>query len=247
MQDTLELTEEQLDVALSKVCIDFNRESYSRLVKAYELLGTGKLQSSMDQLLMHFTSAVHNTAWNKVYGHAVLSQQLSTPIAGAAESGSSGSVQCKADDLSKRLYSDICGKVASSSLLPCLLDLCRALWNIMDSYKKVVDFHRCSYDKHNKDINITQNESASQEEQVSSVKHNDKVGEEDDDAALMRQYIERKLANGSSRIWQDVQTKVRLLVISSDVSDLTIDQFLKVMDVIHRLALAERTPHPTYA
>ena len=39
------------------------------------------------------------------------------------------------EDLSKRLYSDICGKVASSSLLPCILDLCRALWSIMDSYK----------------------------------------------------------------------------------------------------------------
>ena len=31
----------------------------------------------MNQLQMHFASAVHNTAWNKVYGHAVLSQQLS--------------------------------------------------------------------------------------------------------------------------------------------------------------------------
>ena len=46
-----------------------------------------------------------------------------------------GGVQCRAEDLSKRLYSDICGKVVSSSLLPCILDLCRALWSIMDSYK----------------------------------------------------------------------------------------------------------------
>ena len=103
----------------------------------------------MDQLLMHYTSAVHNTAWNKVYGHAVLSQQLSTPVAvtEAVDSsghlgGAAGGTQCRADDLSKRLYGDICGKVASSILLPCLLDLCRALWNIMDSYKKVCDFHR---------------------------------------------------------------------------------------------------------
>jgi hypothetical protein len=27
----------------------------------------------MDQLQMHVTSAVHNTAWNVVYGHAMLS------------------------------------------------------------------------------------------------------------------------------------------------------------------------------
>ena len=57
---------------------------------------------------------------------------------------------------------------------------------------------------------------------------------EDEESKLMRQYIEKKLASGSSRIWQDIQTKVRLLVIESDVSELTIDQFLKLMDVIHR-------------
>ena len=27
----------------------------------------------MDQLQMHITSAIHNTAWNVVYGHAMLS------------------------------------------------------------------------------------------------------------------------------------------------------------------------------
>ena len=57
---------------------------------------------------------------------------------------------------------------------------------------------------------------------------------ENEETTLMRQYIEKKLENGSSRIWQDVQTKVRLLVVGSDVSELTIDQFLKLMDVIHR-------------
>ena len=31
------------------------------------------LQTSMDQLQMHITSAVHNTSWNVVYGHAMLS------------------------------------------------------------------------------------------------------------------------------------------------------------------------------
>ena len=51
-----------------------------------------------------------------------------------------GGVQCRAEDLSKRLYGDICGKVASSSLLPCVLDLCRVLWSIMDSYKVYFTF-----------------------------------------------------------------------------------------------------------
>ena len=55
-----------------------------------------------------------------------------------------------------------------------------------------------------------------------------------DERELMRQDIQRKLETGSTRIWQDVQTKVGLLVVGSDVSELTIDQFLKLLDVIHR-------------
>ena len=56
----------------------------------------------------------------------------------------------------------------------------------------------------------------------------------EDENELMRQDIQKKLETGSTRIWQDVQTKVGLLVVGSDVSELTIDQFLKLLDVIHR-------------
>ena len=44
LQDTLELAEEQLDVALSKVCIDYKENLYSKLQDAYKLLG--KIQVS---------------------------------------------------------------------------------------------------------------------------------------------------------------------------------------------------------
>ena len=57
---------------------------------------------------------------------------------------------------------------------------------------------------------------------------------ENEETKLMRQDIQKKLEIGSTRIWQDVQTKVGLLVVGSDVSELTIDQFLKLLDVIHR-------------
>ena len=62
---------------------------------------------------------------------------------------------------------------------------------------------------------------------------NDESSKEDENE-LMRQDIQKKLETGSIRIWQDVQTKVGLLVVGSDVSELTIDQFLKLLDVIHR-------------
>ena len=78
LQDTLEMAEESLDVALSKVCVDFNEDRYRLLVEAYALLGKGKTQSSMDQLLMHITSAIHNTAWNVSDGkmHTVHSEKV---------------------------------------------------------------------------------------------------------------------------------------------------------------------------
>jgi len=195
LQDTLEMAEESLDVALSKVCVDFHGDRYRLLIEAYGLLGQGKTHSSMDQLLMHLTSAIHNTAWNVVYGHAVLSspQHLSPN---------------SAEDLSKKLYTDICAHVATSSLLPCLVDLCKSLWNIMNSYKKILAFH--------------------QTHSSTKLMNNDDFPKSDD-------YVQRKLVNGLSRIWQDVQTKVRLLVISNEMNDVTIDQFIRIIGVVHQL------------
>ena len=92
-------------------------------------------------------------------------------------------------------------------MLPCLVDLCRALWNIMNSYRQIVAWH---------DVD-------SGEEEVDC-----------DSSDADRLYIERKLANGKMRIWQDVQTKVRVFVLANDLSGLGIDTFLEFMDVIHK-------------
>ena len=187
LQDTLEMMEERLDVALAKVCVDFAPTMYERLSVAFALLG--KTQTSMDQLHMHLTSAIHNTAWNVVFGHAALLQQP-------------GCIQ--EQQLGKKQYADLCGCIAEDSVLPCLVDLCRALWSIMNSYRQIVAWHE--------------------------------VGGEGGAVAETadRQYIERKLANGKMRIWQDVQTKVRVFVLANDLSGLGIDTFLEFMDVIHK-------------
>lgn len=62
------MTEEQLDVALSRTCSSFDRSHYSRLQAAYGLLG--KTQMAAHQLLMHFSSAIHNRAFAIVRGYA---------------------------------------------------------------------------------------------------------------------------------------------------------------------------------
>ena len=192
LQDTLEMMEERLDVALAKVCVDFTPTLYDRLCAAFALLG--KTQTSMDQLHMHLTSAIHNTAWNVVFGHAALS--LRQP--GLLE-----------QQLGKKQYADLCGCIAEDSVLPCLVDLCRALWSIMNSYRQIVAWHDVDGDSDGCDSGSSSNDAD-------------------------RLYIERKLANGKMRIWQDVQTKVRVFVLANDLSGLGIDTFLEFMDVIHK-------------
>ncbi len=177
------------------MCIDFNATLYDRLHTAYRLLG--KTQTSMDQLHMHVTSAVHNTAWNVVYGHAVLG----------------GSADAEAD-LAKRPYADLCAQVAPASILPCLVDMCRALWGIMSSYRKIARWH---------------------------LERGGSDGEESKEDELERQYVERKLESGRRRVWQDVQAKARVFVLANDLSGFGIDAFLEFMDVIRRLIAVGRS------
>ncbi|XP_077513179.1 vacuolar protein sorting 50 isoform X2 [Amblyomma americanum] len=120
LQETLEMTEEQLDVALSRLCVRFDHDHYGRLDAAYRLLG--KTQMAAHQLLMHFSSAVHNSALAVVRSHA------------APESG-------QPPDLRKAQYADLCKLVPAERFLGCLVDLCQALWQVMCSYRALLCWH----------------------------------------------------------------------------------------------------------
>ncbi|XP_076349284.1 vacuolar protein sorting 50 isoform X1 [Tachypleus tridentatus] len=121
LQDTLEMMEEKLDVALSKVCTNFNTTHYEKLQAAYRLLG--KTQTAMDQLLMHFASAIHNKAFTLVLGYVEL-------CAG-------GSVT----KFQKHHYSELAKMISVETFTPCLKDLCKALWEVMHSYWCIVEWH----------------------------------------------------------------------------------------------------------
>jgi hypothetical protein len=53
-----------------QVCSHFDADHYSKVQAAYRLLG--KTQMAMDQLHMHFASAIHNAAFNVVHGYVEL-------------------------------------------------------------------------------------------------------------------------------------------------------------------------------
>ncbi|GFS12991.1 coiled-coil domain containing 132 [Elysia marginata] len=122
LQDTLEMIEEQLDVALSKTCTGFEEPHYRKVQRAYSQLG--KTQTAMDQLHMHFASAIHNTAFTIILGYVELT------------SGSGGT-----ENFQKRQYTDLCKHITIETFTPCLVDLCKALWGVLKSYYKTMKWH----------------------------------------------------------------------------------------------------------
>uniref|UniRef100_A0A8C5R3H3 VPS50 subunit of EARP/GARPII complex n=1 Tax=Leptobrachium leishanense TaxID=445787 RepID=A0A8C5R3H3_9ANUR len=196
LQDTLEQIEEQLDVALSKICKNFDVAHYTKVQQAYRLLG--KTQTAMDQLHMHFTQAIHNTVFQVVLGYVELC---------------AGNTDTK---FQKLPYKDLCMHITSESYIPCLTDLCKALWEVMLSYFRTMDWH----EKHD------------QEEVPSSSGNNNVPATENN---FDRSYIKKKLEHGLTRIWQEVQLKVKTYLLGTDMSNFKYDDFIFVLDIISRL------------
>ncbi|XP_051520500.1 syndetin-like isoform X1 [Myxocyprinus asiaticus] len=198
LQDTLEQIEEQLDVALSKTCKHFDVSHYTKVQLAYKLLG--KTQTAMDQLHMHFTQAIHNTVFQVVLGYVEL-------CAGNADT-----------KFQKMQYKDLCTHITPDSYIPCLTDLCKALWEVMLSYYLTMQWH----DEHYK-------------EELTTPAADGSIEEGSEESNVGRSYMKKKLEHGLTRIWQDVQLKVKAYLLGTDMSNFKYDDFIVVLDVISRL------------
>nr|CAD7591027.1 unnamed protein product [Timema genevievae] len=193
------MAEEQLDQALSQVCKHFDADHYSKVHSAYKLLG--KMQMAMDQMHMHFASAIHNSAFNVVHGYVELCF-----------------VQTHGEDpviLHKKQFRELCKFVTAESFIPCLLDLCKALWEIMKSYHKVI---------------IWQQRNDSDKLTADGAMEN-----VDFEASFNKEYVKQKLENGLARIWQDVQSRISVYLLGSDLAWYKFDEFLQVLGIVHRL------------
>ncbi|XP_003969358.2 syndetin isoform X2 [Takifugu rubripes] len=197
LQDTLEQIEEQLDVALSKTCKHFDVAHYTKVQLAYTLLG--KTQTAMDQLHMHFTQAIHNTVFQVVLGYVEL-------CAGNADT-----------KFQKMQYKDLCTHITLDSYIPCLTDLCKALWEVMLSYHRTMQWH----EEH--------------DNMETSPGPDDAAAAKSGDSVVDRSYVKKKLEHGLTRIWQDVQLKVKAYILGTDMSNFKYDDFIVVLDVISRL------------
>ncbi|XP_033752043.1 syndetin-like isoform X2 [Pecten maximus] len=191
LQDTLEMIEEQLDVALSKTCSHFDVVHYEKVQIAYRLLD--KTQTAMDQLHMHFTSAIHSTAFQIVLGYVEL-------CSGTGDS-----------NFQKRSYVDLCKNITQESFKPCLVDLCKALWEVMKSYHKTILWHESHDEEFIRESGV------------------------DVDISLKMKYIRQKLDHGLTRIWHDVQQKVKIYILGTDMANFKLEDFIRVLDLVNRL------------
>lgn len=191
--ETLQLVDDQMDAVLQKITVRFCLDTYSQLCKAYSQIG--KYETSINQLLLHFTNTIHDKAFSIVLGYVKLFlpehvNACSTPIKlnhkKPSESTINSSVTGNINDLKRKPFAELCQYLNPESFLQCLTDLCRALWDIMNNYYQIL----CFYNNDGKDrstITLPDNEI---------------------------EFAKNKLSQGVLKIWSDVQHKIRTLVSS---------------------------------
>jgi len=58
--------------------------------------------------------------------------------------------------------------------------------------------------------------------------------ESQEDKDINQEYVDQKLQNGSSRIWQDIQTKVKIFLLACDFTGFKVDDFMQVLSIVHK-------------
>ncbi|GAB0094360.1 Syndetin [Sergentomyia squamirostris] len=120
LQDTLLMTEVQLDTVLNEMTQQFDTKKYSKLQEAYKLLG--KTLMAMDQLHINFISTIHTAAFTVVRG--------SIPDASSE------------DQKMKQLFETMCEAVTGDKYIGCLINLCRSFWGVLSCYYQVSLWHQ---------------------------------------------------------------------------------------------------------
>lgn len=70
--------------------------------------------------------------------------------------------------------------------------------------------------------------------------HNKSIAEDETNSRIdlednfNREYIKKKLEGGLSRVWHDVQTKISISLMNSDLAWYKFEQFVQVLSIVHR-------------
>ncbi|XP_065897412.1 syndetin-like isoform X2 [Dysidea avara] len=118
----------------------------------------------------------------------------------------------------KMPYRDLCKAVPSKSFTACLKSLCKAMWKIMKNYYQIKLWHENVEKKDKKE---------------ESVLSGDEM--DGDEILFNKTYVKQKLELGLSRIWQDVQQKVKPFLVATDMAHFAYDNMIHVLDTVNRL------------
>ncbi|XP_063704736.1 syndetin [Culicoides brevitarsis] len=125
IQDTLIMTEVQLDEVLNSLTSEFDAKKYTKLQEAFMLLG--KAPIAMDQLHMNFISSIHSTAFSVLKGYIA-----TTP----------GSASSPGTPQHKLLFEQLCENIPAERYIDCLINLCKSFWKILVCYHQIVLWHQ---------------------------------------------------------------------------------------------------------
>ncbi|KAF5276706.1 hypothetical protein FQR65_LT16233 [Abscondita terminalis] len=115
------------------------------------------------------------------------------------------------DNCEKKSYDKLCSSIDQTTFITCLVDLCKSLFKIVLSYYHLRKWHLTS------DCEVVSNLQIDLEDNFN------------------KQYIKQKLENGLLKVWHDVQSKISMLLLNSDLASYKFDQFLQILGVVHRL------------
>jgi hypothetical protein len=123
LQETLENTDGQLDRVLSQTCYHFDPQRYQKLQLAYNLLDKSEM-SMIDNLHVHYITAIYNTSLNVVHSYVTSAEVLEN-----------------SDNSGKNPYKTLCQSIGTDVFIPCLISLCKVLFKIVLSYYQLIKWH----------------------------------------------------------------------------------------------------------
>eukprot|EP01137_Pigoraptor_chileana_P037684 Opistho-2@35159 len=207
LQETFELIEDHLDGALKQMCVSFNPAQYELVLTAYELLGRG--QRAMDQLHMHFTTAIDGVTHEIVLRHV-------------RDSLPKGIIPPK--PLAKMQFQELCGMLDSSRVVTCLADLCRGLCDVMRSHRDLAGWHTRRFTEMEREIaqhSVTGGFGSPAKRTSADLQQ---LGD-----------VKMKLEHGRKTIWEDIQRKVALFLIPKTLAAFKFDEFIRVLNMVNSM------------
>lgn len=159
----LVLAEQQMDLALSKLPHKFCSSTFASLCKAYKQIG--KWENCLHSLIEHFIDTVHDQAFSIVYGYVQLFVESdsipisnsSSPVKHPSKSKASFLIPsvCEVseimNDSKRKTFFELSRDLKPESFLSCLIDMCRAMWDILYNYYQVFNFFESSSSIENSD------------------------------------------------------------------------------------------------